>query len=91
MGGILDRVGPGRTQPSVQLLDLLLQRVDDVLLGAAADLLPPAPAFKVEALAEHAAPAAAAMPVVPGVGAGRALVIEDDAAPAPVVPGLVPG
>ena len=82
MGSTLDRIGPGRAQPGVQLLALLLQRLDDILLGPAADLVPPAPAIRAEALAENATPAAPAMPVVLTVGAGRALVIEDDAAPA---------
>src|SRR5580704_18785805 len=82
MGSRLDRIRPGRVQPDFQLLVLLLQRVDDVLLGPATDLVPPAPAVRAEALAEHAAPAAQAMPVVPAVGAGRTLVIEDDAAAA---------
>jgi hypothetical protein len=82
MGSPLDRIGPGRAQPGVQFLALLPQCLDDVLLGPAADLVPPALAIRAEALAEDAAPAAPAMPVVPAVGAGRALVIEDDAPPA---------
>jgi len=80
-GSRLDRVGPGRAQPGVQLLALFLQRLNDVLLGPAADLVPPARAIRTEALAEHAAPAAPALPAVPAVGAARALVIEDDVAP----------
>src|SRR5208283_332286 len=102
IGSGFDLVGPGYAQPSVQLLALLLQRLDDVLLSTAADLVPLAPAIRTEALAEDATPAAPAMPVVLAVGAGRALVIEDDAAPAlgtlshsrehtPVVPAMVPG
>ena len=59
-------------------------------------------AIRAEALAEDATPATPAMSVVLAVDAGRALVIEDDTAPAlgtlshsqehtPVVPAMVPG
>ena len=81
-GSRFDRVGPGRAQPRVQLLALLLQRINDVLLSPAADLVPPAPAIRPEALAEDATLATPAVPVIPAVGPGRALVIEDDAATA---------
>src|ERR1700677_75914 len=82
IGSRFDLVGAGRAQPGVQLLALFLQRLDDVLLGTAADLVPLALSIRAEALAEDATPAASAMPVVLAVGAGRAFVIEDDAAPA---------
>jgi hypothetical protein len=67
-------------QPGVEFA-LLLRRLDDVLLGPAADLVPPAPAVRPEALAEDAAPAAPPLPVMLAVGAGHAFIIEDDAAP----------
>ena len=100
IGGRFDLVGAGRAQPGVQLLTLLLRRLDDVLLSTAADLVPLPLAIRAEALAEDATPAASAMAVVLAVGAGRAFVIEDDVAPAlgpfpivgstPVVPVTVP-
>ena len=80
MGSPAGRVGPGRAQPGVEFL-ALLQRHNDVLLGPATDLVPPAPAVRPEALTEDAAPAARAVPAVLAVGARRVLVIEDDAAP----------
>ncbi len=82
MGSRFDLAGPGRAQPGINFLALLPQRLDDVLLGPAADLVPLALAIRAEALAEDATPAAPAMPVASAVGAARALVIEDDAAPA---------
>ncbi len=45
----------GRAQPGVQLLALLLQGLDDVLLGPATDLVPPAPAIRAEAITQDAA------------------------------------
>jgi len=83
MGSRFDLVRPGRAQPGINFLALLLQRLDDVLLGPAADLVPPALAVRSEALAEDAVPAAPATPVVPAVDVGRTLVIQDDAAMAP--------
>ena len=81
MGSRFDLAGPGRAQPGVNFLALLLWRLDDALLGPAADLVRPALAVRSEVLAEDAAPAA------PGnaadhiaVDVGRALVIEDAAA-----------
>jgi hypothetical protein len=81
MGSRFDLAGPGRAQPGINFVALLLpQRLDDFLLGPAADLVSPALAVRSEALAEDAAPAAPATPVVPAVDVGRALVTEDDAA-----------
>ena len=68
-GSRFDCVGPGRAQPRVQLLALLLQRINDVLLSPAADLVPPAPAIRPETLAQDTAPAAPALPVIPAVSA----------------------
>ena len=57
MGSRFDLAGPGRAQPGINFVALLdTQRLDDVLLGPAADLVPPALAVRSEALAEDAEP-----------------------------------
>ncbi len=56
MGSRFDLAGPGRAQPGINFLALLPQRLDDVLLGPAADLVPLALAIRAEALAEDATP-----------------------------------
>jgi hypothetical protein len=56
MGSRFDLAGPGRAQPGINFVALLPQRLDDILLGPAADLVPPALAVRSEALAEDAEP-----------------------------------
>jgi hypothetical protein len=52
MGSRFDLAGLGRAQPGINFGALLLRRLDDVLLGPAAGLVPPELAIRSEGLAE---------------------------------------